>query len=194
MTLFLIVAFICIFSFVNLISPPSPPGKSSQWMWWIWNLIWPKPEVHFTVAVEDLPPVQLSSNACQKLVGATDTVKWILLHIDHTISMETDNSYRKTIILISRCPRGGKTTILEMLHMSLQFKHMHVMTVSFNGVSGFVRLMDETPTESLFRLITNQLDMTIDKQSPRVTDWKSLDVYIGDEPFVLLIDELNVTV
>jgi hypothetical protein len=108
------------------------------------------------------------------------------------IFIATDTFFRKTIILISRCPRGGKTTILEMLHRSLQCNNVHVMTVSFNGVAGFVRLVDETPTESLFRLITNQLDEAIDKQSPRVTDWDLLDAYIGNQPFVLLIDELNV--
>lgn len=64
--------------------------------------------------------------------------------------------------------------------------------MSFNGVSGFLRLPNETTAESLFRLINNQLDLTIDKQSPRITDWGHLDAYIGDYPFVLMIDELNV--
>jgi hypothetical protein len=119
-------------------------------------------------------------------------VSWIFERIREYISIATDTALRKTIIVISRCPRGGKTTILEMLHRSLQCNNVHAMTVSFNGVAGFVRLKDETPVESLFRLITNQLDKAIDNQSPRVTDWDLLGAHIGDEPFVLLIDELNV--
>jgi hypothetical protein len=152
----------------------------------------PLPVVQLAVPVTALPPIARSPNACQQLVGATETVEWIRNHIMQFSAVATDNYLRKTLILISRCPRGGKTTILEMLHRSLQSRHMHVMIVSFNGVSGFLRLTDETPSESLFRLITNQLDLTIDKQSPRVTDWDRLDAHIGDEPFVLMIDELNV--
>ena len=85
-----------------------------------------------------------------------------------SIASATTQYDRKTFILISRCPRGGKTTILTHLHTHLQKStDIRVMTVSFNGTSGFERILDETPSESLFRLIIK------------------LDRYIGDEPFVV---------
>eukprot|EP00981_Chlorochromonas_danica_P013773 scaffold6852_cov215-Ochromonas_danica.AAC.10 len=66
------------------------------------------------------------------------------------------------------------------------------MTVSFNGTSGFLRVPGESASEALYRLMTNQLDLRIGKQSRRVVDWDALDMHIGEQQFVLLIDEINV--
>eukprot|EP00981_Chlorochromonas_danica_P016056 scaffold15402_cov547-Ochromonas_danica.AAC.1 len=66
------------------------------------------------------------------------------------------------------------------------------MSISFNGVAGFVRKLEESNEQSLYRLITNQLDSKIDPEQPRAIDWDMIDHYIGEQPFVLLIDEINV--
>jgi hypothetical protein len=39
--------------------------------------------------------------------------------------------------------------------------------------------------------MTNQLDTRIDPTQPRTCDWETLDKYIGETPFVLLIDEID---
>lgn len=150
------------------------------------------PRVNLRASLSTLAPVALSENACAYLIGATDTVNYIFDHVRANISRVTTTYFRKTIGLISRCPRGGKTTIVQLLHQRLRAVGTNVQTISFNGVSGFVRIAGENPVESLYRLITNQLDDTIGKQAPRLVNWEDLDCYIGEAPFVLIIDELNV--
>lgn len=96
------------------------------------------------------------------------------------------------MILISRCPRGGKTTVLFELQKKLRQNGINVISVTFNGVSGFCPLQDETPSESLYRVITNQLDDSIPETARRSCNWRELDEFICSKPFVLLIDEINV--
>ena len=59
----------------------------------------PPLEVQFTVPIAALPPVALSPNACQQLIGV--------------IVVAIDNYLRTPLILISRRPRVGNTIILE---------------------------------------------------------------------------------
>lgn len=151
-----------------------------------------KKEVSLSLSIEQLPPVPSSANACGALVGVSDTVNWCYDRILTSLQFATDSSKRKTMLLISRCPRGGKTTVLRELHARLQSEGIGVISVSFNGVSGFDSLKGETHSDSLFRLITNQLDKDIGTQTLRVTDWEQLNTFIGNTPFVLMIDELNV--
>lgn len=66
------------------------------------------------------------------------------------------------------------------------------MSISFNGETDFHKLQGESPIEALFRVITNQLDLQINKNQARKCDWKALDDHIGPAPFVLLIDEINI--
>lgn len=152
----------------------------------------PLPTVNLSIPLSEVPSVPLSPNACPHPIGVTETVCTILDHVKRTIDFKTDAQRRKTLIMISRCPRGGKTTILEAIHKSLKSEGVNVLSVSFNGVSGFKRMKNETPCESLYRLVTNQLDPSLDRQAPRIMDWITLDAYISSERFVLLIDELNV--
>ena len=58
-------------------------------------------------------------------------------------------------------------------------------------LAGYQEKTDEDESSALFRLITNQIDPTFDPDAERITDWKALDEFIGDDPFVLLIDEIN---
>ena len=150
------------------------------------------PEVKLTVPISMVQAVGISPNACKQPVGTSNTVEWAYNHITRFIAVMGDYANRRSMIVISRCPRGGKTTILRELHEKLRENNINVISVSFNGISGFQRLRNETPCESLFRVITNQLDVSISETSRRVTDWKQLDDHIGDEQFVLLIDEINV--
>eukprot|EP01039_Chlorochromonas_danica_P000798 gene798-866_t len=73
------------------------------------------------------------------------------------------------------------STILEALDRSLKLREVNTMTVSFNGTSGFLRVPGESASEALYRLMTNQLDLRIGKQSRRVVDWDALDMHIGEQ-------------
>lgn len=134
----------------------------------------------------------VSESACKFLIGADKAVDEIYKHIINTMTFKASPYMRKAFAVLSRCPRGGKTTIMQLLHQRLHSQDINVMSVSFNGVSGFHRLPDESPLESLFRIMTNQLNSDIGRETRRVTDWQQLHNYIGEAPFVLLIDEINV--
>ena len=85
-------------------------------------------------------------------------------------------------MLISRLSRGGKTTVLRAACREL-FKKLNLILISFNGIdvlAGYQEKTDEDESSALFRLITNQIDPTFDP-----------DELIGDDPFVVLIDEIN---
>eukprot|EP01031_Cornospumella_fuschlensis_P027240 gene27240-32909_t len=147
--------------------------------------------VDFTNPVARILPKGLPSNSCGNLIEAKTTVTWIYNRITLDINVATDAALRKTPILIARCPRGGKTTILELLHLQLKAMNLNAILASFSGTSGFQRLHGEAPCEALFRVITNELDANIPKQAPRVVDWHNLNAFLGSEPFVLMIDGLN---
>ena len=54
-----------------------------------------------------------SANECQNPIGIEDTVKEINDYIVQTITVPSDDGYRKAPVLISRLSRGGKTTVLR---------------------------------------------------------------------------------
>ena len=131
-----------------------------------------------------------SANECQNPIGIEDTVKEINDYIVQTITVPSDDGYRKAPVLISRLSRGGKTTVLRAACREL-LKKFNCIMISFNGMAGYQEKTDEDKSSALFRLITNQIDPTFDPDAERITDWKALDEFIGDDPFVLLIDEIN---
>lgn len=144
------------------------------------------------VPIVNLTPIPLGNLCCAEPIGVDESVNVAVVLIQECIELETSTTYRKTPLIVSRCARGGKTTILSKLHSALQAAGVMCLSVSFNGVSGFRRsLSTETETEALFRMITNQLDPSMETQSKRYVDWKLVDNYIGEGPFVLLIDEIN---
>jgi len=148
--------------------------------------------VQLSVPIAQLGRVRVFPNDCQNLVGVREAVDEGFNFINRTIPFESCSAYRKTLLMIARCPRGGKTTILAHLHHRLRDEGFNAMSISFNGGTYFRRLQGESASEALFRIITNQLDLQIDKNRTRNCDWKALDDHIGHMPFVLLIDDINI--
>ena len=88
--------------------------------------------------------------------------------------------------------RGGKTTVLLALFDRLKADSKNAMFISFNASSNFKRLVDESEEEAFYRVMAAQL-VAFNGYNGRVfPDWETLDSYIGDSPFVLLVDEINV--
>eukprot|EP01036_Dinobryon_divergens_P038868 gene38868-51099_t len=88
--------------------------------------------------------------------------------------------------------RGGKTTVLLALFDQLKADSKNVMFISFNGSSNFKRLVDESEEEAFYRVVAAQLVAFNGYNGRVVPDWETLDSHIGDSPFVLLVDEINV--
>ena len=106
-------------------------------------------------------------------------------------------TYQKMPIILSRLSRGGKTTglkiIFDRLHgAQLGDSRIRVMIVSFNSSSGFLRRDGETQKQAILRVIAQQLVEGTDSELDRLeVDEAELDRYIGNKPFLLLIDEIN---
>ena len=139
----------------------------------------------------DCQPIPLGEDCCKNLVGISEALQEATEVIHKSIIKETSTSYRKAPLVISRCPRGGKTTLLSNLHSKLSQQGLLCLSVSFNGVSGFIRNNDETDADALYRVVTNQLIRNINPQMPRQANWELLDAHIGTSKFVILIDEVN---
>lgn len=151
-----------------------------------------RPSVVFTTPLSDTKPLVISSS--HNLVGIDEVVNTALSVVTKFIGKRTDHEYRKQFLMVSRCVRGGKTTVLSHIHRCLQEKHpeYNVLSVSFNGVRNYTPLAGEPYASELFRVITNEL-CDIDKDALRIIDWTSLENYINasKKPFILLIDEIN---
>ena len=126
-----------------------------------------------SVPVKDAPSVTLSRNACSPLIDVDVTVAGIYKSVMSTLQAPPI-LVSGQLILVSRCPRGGETAILDTRHKYLQPRDVDAVTVSCNGVSGRPRVQHETHSESL-RLVTRPPDSQIHKQAPRLTDWDMLD-------------------
>jgi hypothetical protein len=152
---------------------------------------WSAPSVNFVIPIDRLLPIPASGVACTQLVGMDPTMEKALSTIQRELPQITVATHRKAPMIVSRCPRGGKTTVLIELHKRLKIENIGVISVSFNRTSGYRRLFGESEGEALFRVITNQIDPNMKQDQWRKCDWVSLDRFIGDAPFVLLIDEIN---
>jgi len=72
--------------------------------------------VQLSVPIAKLERLRLSPNECKNLVGVGEAVEEGFNFIDRTIRLESSPAFRKTLLMIARCPRGGKTTILAHLN------------------------------------------------------------------------------
>lgn len=104
-----------------------------------------------TIALEELV-IPLSNcfnlqieNPSKYLVDISRVIQESLTVIDQQLQKQPDEagSIRRDPLVFSRLARGGKTTVLMRLFDALKEKGYMVMTVSFNGASGFVDLMKE---------------------------------------------------
>lgn len=152
-------------------------------------------KVNFTSGapiVGDRKPV-LQPDDCQHPVALDECVGAAMHKINNTVGKFSTPAYRKAPLVLSRCARGGKTTMLKAIDMQLRHLGHATIFVSFNGL-GFRMLKErkETVSEALYRVITNQIDSSLRVTEPRRMDWEALDAYISQHTrFVLLIDEIN---
>ena len=66
------------------------------------------------------------------------------------------------------------------------------MLISFKSSSGFIRREGETQKQAILRVIAQQLvEGTEDELDRLVVDEYALDKYIGERPFVLLVDQID---
>lgn len=143
------------------------------------------------MSLDKLKPVEPIETGCKNLVYMTNTVDNAVKRVLQDLDIVLDSSFRKCPALVSRCPRGGKTTMLKHLHVALQ-KHANVISVSFNGSSQFTRKSNETDSQALYRVIIAQLVKNYDENALYEEDWDKLNMYIKEQgKCVLLIDEIN---
>ena len=137
---------------------------------------------------------------CQHPVGldafVEEAAAIILKELPH--NDPDSGAYRKKPIVLSRLSRGGKTTGLQKLFDRLHGAQLgddriRAMIISFNPSSYFLRRDGETQRQAILRVIAQQL-VECSKYEVRrlVVDEPELDRYIGDKPFLLLVDEINV--
>ena len=84
-------------------------------------------------------------------------------------------------------------TVLVLVEAGSKYeeKKVNVMFISFNGYGNFIPVEGESQTDAIIRNIVRQLiDPSVDQTKIKCTK-KDLDNYIGDSPFVLLIDDFN---
>jgi hypothetical protein len=154
-------------------------------------------EESFARDVSECVNLELGESACplDKLVGLDDVVEKSLEIVMEGLCDETSNTHRVPPFAITRLARGGKTTALGKLFDAIKKKTLNeekvnVMIISFNGHGNFERVKRETQADSIIRNIVRQLVPDVN-QKKIICAAKELDKYIGDKPFVLLIDELN---
>lgn len=117
-------------------------------------------------------------------------MKVILSHVGQ--AMQTAG-FRVPPLMLSRCMRGGKTTVLCAVFDRLQRDGHNPIWVSFNGTSG-IRMADgETPHQTMTRAIAAALlKETSDNNAPLQCEEETIHAYLKGKKAVLLIDELNI--
>ena len=137
---------------------------------------------------------------CQHPVGLKESVDATVEMIMRELPNEDplDGSVPKMPIIFSRSERGGKTSTLLAVFDRLQgaqlgVDRVRVMLISFKGSDGFVRREGETQKQAILRVIAQQLvEGTEDELDRLLVDEYALDKYIGERPFVLLVDHIDV--
>jgi hypothetical protein len=152
-------------------------------------------ELPFTVPLKQCSSLKMSSEACTRPLGVKEVVDKSVQIILSELPLETTDggSYRCPPLVFSRLSRGGKSTVLNELFKELQSRALNCIVISFNRNAGFRPRIGESQRGAILRMIAAQL---VTPSSPeRMVDIEcdeiALDRYIGDEPFVLLIDELS---
>jgi hypothetical protein len=152
-------------------------------------------ELPFTVPLKQCSSLEMSSEACTRPLGVKEVVDKSVQIILSELPLETADggSYRCPPLVFSRLSRGGKSTVLNELFKELQSRAVNCIVISFNRIVGFRPRIGESQRGAILRMIAAQL---VTPSSPeRMVDIEcdeiALDRYIGDDPFVLLIDELD---
>lgn len=153
--------------------------------------IWDNVRLDIGTSRFNAAPTRSSLQVCIHPVGVNECVVETVAKIVKTIGDVTSDASRKEPFLVCRCIRGGKTTILREVYNSMRHHGIKAIFVSFNRVYNFERNPGEAASEALFRMITNVLYPSLQPQADRVCDWEGLDRFIGEEPFLLVIDEVN---
>eukprot|EP01031_Cornospumella_fuschlensis_P034760 gene34760-42091_t len=107
---------------------------------------------------------------------------------------KSTGAHRKRPLIITSFARGGKTTAICALFDKLakQAPSCRPIAVTCNGSSNFAMLPGESQRDAIARLIVCQATGRDTQQSPVKCSDELINQYIGDQPCVLLIDELNV--
>jgi len=152
----------------------------------------------FVKAVSDCVRLDLGKGQCpsDRLVGLGGVIEKALEIVMEGLSRETSLVDRKPPLAITRLARGGKTTALCLLFdaikdIKLEGGMVNAILISFNGFGAFASKKDEPQTNAIIRNIVLQLVGPSIDQKKIVCTREALDAHIGDDPFVLLIDELN---
>ena len=155
--------------------------------------------VPFSVDIKTCTRPCLGPSTCshEKLIGVVDVVDNMLSLLHEELPRVTESAQRVRPLMISRLARGGKTTILSLLFDELK-RHdvrrldVRVIFITFNGSSNFQSRQGESQRNAILRVIATQLVDIGDNDPLNIEcDEDELDKYIGELPFVLLIDELN---
>ena len=137
---------------------------------------------------------------CQHLIGFEDSIKSAVEIVMKELPLDDllNSSFPKKPLVISRLGRGGKTTALMALFDRLQGAQLgadrvKVMLISFRIAPFYFYLREEeTQAQAILRVIAHQLvEGTDDELDHLLVDEYALDDYIGETPFVLLINQIN---
>ena len=153
----------------------------------------------FMKSLENCVNIPTGSRACKHPVGLDAFIDEAATIIVRELPLDDpdDGSYRKKPVILSRLSRGGKTTglqkLFDRLHgAQLGDSRIRAMIVSFNPSSHFLRRDGETQKQAILRVIAQQLVDCSKHEAKRLeVDEAELHRYIGDKPFLLLIDEIN---
>jgi hypothetical protein len=153
----------------------------------------------FIKSVDECERIQFTSVECpvEKLVGFGNIIETACGMVIEELSRPPTDFHRRPPLALFGLARGGKTTTLALLFDAIKGKRLggqkvNAMMISFNGFGQpLERVTGETQCNAIIRNIVRQLiDPSVDQTKISCTA-EVLDAYIGDSPFVLLIDELN---
>jgi hypothetical protein len=155
----------------------------------------PSSEISFAVPLSQCSGLPPAPNACSRLLGVEEVIEQSLAIILEELPKVTTafGIYRCPPLVFSRLARGGKSTVLNEIFKQLQLIAINCIIITFNGNGGFQTRSGESQKNSILRLIAAQLvtSCSPEQKFDIECDERALDVYIGGEPFVLIIDELN---
>jgi hypothetical protein len=137
----------------------------------------------------------MSTTACTNLLGVKEVVDQSVRIISKELPTVTadSGSYRCPPLAFCRLSRGGKSTVLNELFKRLQSMRINCILISFNRNGGYQPRSGESQRNAILRMIAARLVTSCSPQQmvDIECDETALDNYIGLEPFILLIDELN---
>jgi hypothetical protein len=154
----------------------------------------PSDRFRFDIAIKDCSRLGISPSATRRyFIGVEAVVAQSMDIIKTELPLGTgrDAAYRVPPLMFSRLSRGGKSTVLNAIFHKLQSEGINCIIITFSG--NFRFRSGETQKNAILRLIASQLVSSLSKNPDQdiECDEAALDERIGNESFVLLIDELN---